>query len=82
MTRKSKFKRIKELEAALGEDWIKRIPLDYLGNFQITPEWERVYRDGSVVVLRHTETGEIQGVFEDQRTDDEIVEQGGDLAFL
>ena len=76
-------KRIGEIEDS-GTDWISRLKfIDYLGltDYQ-DGNWEDVHHDDTVTVYRNIETGEIRGVYADRRTDNEIVEQGGDLAYL
>lgn len=81
----------KDLESRLatieGErnDWISRLQtIDYLNGLDdyAVDEWEPVFNDDFITVIRSRVTGEVKGVYWDRRGDDEILSRGGNLEFL
>lgn len=75
--------RLDEIEAR-ETDWAAQLDVvDYLGLTDYeNGEWQEVFFDNFITVVRHVDTNEIRGVYNDRRTDAEIVESGGDLAYL
>ena len=76
--------RLSDLEDR-GTDWISKLEFIDYGLTDIDYEngdWDEVFFDDFVTVVRHTESGEIRGYYNDRRTTEEIVEAGGNLAFL
>lgn len=76
-------KRLSDLEDG-GTDWISKLEfIDYdgLDDYE-NGDWDEVFFDDFVTVVRHTESGEVRGYYNDRRTIEEIVEAGGNLAFL
>ena len=76
-------KRLSDLEDG-GTDWISKLEfIDYdgLDDYE-NGDWDEVFFDDFVTVVRHTESGEVRGYYYDRRTIEEIVEAGGNLAFL
>ncbi len=76
-------KRLSDLEDG-GTDWISKLEfIDYdgLDDYE-NGDWDEVFNDDFVTVVRHTESGEVRGYYNDRRTIEEIVEAGGNLAFL
>lgn len=76
-------KRLSDLEDG-GTDWISRlgfIDYDGLDDYE-NGDWDEIFFDDFITVVRHTESGEVRGYYYDRRTIEEIVEAGGNLAFL
>lgn len=76
-------KRLSDLEDG-GTDWISKLEfIDYdgLDDYE-NGDWDEIFFDDFVTVVKHKETGEIRGYYNDRRTIDEIVAAGGNLAFL
>ncbi len=76
-------KRLDEIENKT-QDWVAQLDVvDYLGLTDYeNGEWQEVFFDNFITVVRHRETDEVRGYYNDRRTDAEIVEAGGDLAYL
>lgn len=76
-------KRLSALEDG-GTDWISKLEfIDYdgLDDYE-NGDWDEVFFDDFVTVVKHRENGEVRGYYNDRRTIDEIVAAGGLLAFL
>jgi hypothetical protein len=65
-------------------DHISRLPfIDYLGMTDYSNgEWDELHHDSTITVVRHRGSGDIRGVYRDRRSDDELAEAGGNLAYL
>ena len=76
-------KRLSDIEDG-GTDWISKLSfIDYDGiDDYNNGDWDEIFFDDYVTVVKHKETGEIRGHYFDRRTIEEIVEAGGNLAFL
>ena len=76
-------KRLSDLEDG-GTDWISKLEfIDYDGiDDYENGDWDEVFFDDFVTVVRHIESGEVRGYYNDRRTVEEMVEAGGLLAFL
>ena len=76
-------KRIAALESQ-KLDWISRLQfIDYLGlDDYDSGEWIERYREPTITVFENTETGEVRGVYLDRRSEDEILPEGGNPAYL
>ena len=76
-------KRLEQIETKT-QDWAAQLDIvDYLGLTDYeNGEWEEVFFDNFITVVRHRITGEIRGVYNDRRTGEEIIAMGGDLAYL
>ena len=76
-------KRLEQIEA-LETDWAAQLDIiDYLGLCDYdNGEWVEVHHDNFITVLKNKITGEIRGVYNDRRSDEEIIAMGGDLAYL
>ena len=81
---KASFKnRLDEIEAVTS-DWaakLKVIDYDWILDDYSEDRWEEVWHDDTITVLRNKETGEVRGIWNDRRSDDEIKAIGGDLAY-
>jgi hypothetical protein len=77
--------RLETLEST-SVDWISRLPtIDYdvgLSDYTDESEWEEVHHDQTVTVYRNRKTGEVRGVYNDRRSDEEIQGEGGNLEYL
>ena len=76
-------KRLAALEEG-GTDWISKLEfIDYdgLDDYE-SGDWDEVFFDDFVTVVKHKETGEVRGYYNDRRTIEEMVAAGGNLAFL
>ncbi len=76
-------KRLSDIEDG-GTDWISKLEfIDYdgLDDYE-NGDWDEVFFDDFVTVVKHKETGEVRGYYNDRRTVEEMVEAGGLLAFL
>ena len=76
-------KRLSDIEDG-GTDWISKlefIDYDSIDDYG-DGDWNEVFNDDFVTVVKHINTGEIRGYYFDRRTTEEIVEQGGNLAYL
>lgn len=76
--------RLDEIEAR-EMDWFSKLLIvdyDHVLDDYSEDRWEQVFFDQMITVVRHRETGEIRGIHNDRRTDDEIRAAGGDLAYL
>ncbi len=75
--------RLDEIEAR-ETDWIAKMNvIDYIGLTDYDDgTWEEVHHDQTITVLRNRNSGEVRGVYNDRRSDDEIRAMGGDLAYL
>lgn len=76
-------RRLEDLEQK-GTDWISRLPFvdyDWIDDYD-NGDWDEVFNDDFVTVVRHVESGEVRGYYNDRRTTEEIVAAGGNLAFL
>ena len=77
-------RRLDEIEAR-EMDWFSKLLIvdyDHVLDDYSEDRWEEVFFDQMITVVRHRETGEIRGIHNDRRTDDEIRQSGGDLAYL
>ena len=76
-------KRLSDLEDG-GTDWISKLEfIDYDGlDDYDNGDWDEIFFDNFVTVVRHIESGEVRGYYYDRRTIEEIVAAGGNLAFL
>ena len=77
------IRRLDEIEAR-ETDWIAKLNvIDYIGLTNYSDgNWDELYFDETITVVRNKNSGEIRGIFADRRTDDEIRAAGGDLAYL
>ena len=75
--------RLDEIEAR-ETDWIAKLNvIDYIGLTDYDDgTWEEVHHDQTITVLRNKNSGEVRGVYNDRRSDEEIIAMGGDLAYL
>lgn len=83
--KKETERRLAELESG-GTDWFNSLSYVDYGvdgiNYADSDEWQEVHFDQTVTVYRNNETDEVRGVYQDRRTEEEIVAQGGNLAYL
>ena len=65
-------------------DWASKLDfVDYVGLDDYEDgNWAELHFDSTITVVRNHHTGEIRGVYNDRRTDEEILAIGGDLAYL
>ena len=65
-------------------DWASELDfVDYVGLEDYEDgNWDELYFDSTITAVRNRHTGEIRGVYNDRRTDEEILAIGGDLAYL
>ena len=77
------IRRLDEIEER-ETDWISKLNvIDYIGLTDYdNGSWEEVHHDSTVTVMRNKVTGEVRGVYNDRRTDQEIIAEGGNLEFL
>ena len=76
-------KRLDEIEARETDCIAKLDVIDYIGLEDYNDgNWTELHHDQTVTVLRNKNSGEIRGVYNDRRSDDEILELGGSLAYL
>ena len=75
-------RRVEEIEM-LTEDWAADLDfVDYVGLEDYDDgNWKEIFFDDTITVVRNLHTGEIRGIYNDRRTDAEIVAAGGDLAY-
>lgn len=76
--------RLNELES-VSTDWISQLKIidyDHILADYSNEEWVEVHHQELITVMRNTITGEYRGIYEDRRTDEEILAMGGDLAYL
>ena len=75
-------KRLDELETET--DWVADLDIvDYIGLTDYDDgTWVEVHHDQTITVLRNKNSGEVRGVYNDRRTDEELLAMGGDLAYL
>lgn len=75
-------KRLSVLESVTA-DKFAGIDIDYLNGLEDYPDadWEVVDFDYCFTILRNIQSGQIQGVYNDRRTEDEYPE-GADFAYL
>ena len=76
--------RLDEIEAR-ETDFVAKLHIvdyDWILDDYSKDEWQEVHVDGSITVVKHRQTGEGRGIFADRRTDAEIRQSGGDLAYL
>ena len=75
-------RRLQALENNSTDHISRLLLIDYIGlDDYDNGDWTEIHHDSTVTVLKHSETGEIRGVYRDRRTDAEIVAQGGYLAY-
>ncbi len=75
--------RLDEIETATT-DWaakLKVIDYDWILDDYSEDRWEEVWHDDTITALRNKETGEVRGIWNDRRSDDEIRAAGGNLAY-
>ena len=80
---KSTFeKRLEQIETA-KQDWATQLDIvDYLGLTDYEDgSWQEIHFDQTITVLKNKITGEIRGVFNDRRTEDEYP-PGANFAYL
>lgn len=75
-------KRLDELQ--METDWVADLDIvDYIGLCDYHDgNWVELHHDQTITVLRNINSGEVRGVYNDRRSDDEIRAAGGDLAYL
>ncbi len=76
--------RLDEIETATT-DWAAKLDVidyDWILDDYSEDRWEELHHDQTITVLRNKETGEVRGIYKDRRTDAEIKEMGGNLAYL
>ncbi len=77
-------KRIEALEDR-EFNWAARLDVvdyDPVVDYENDPEWIELHHDDFITAVRNTETGEVRGYYNDRRTEEQIIESGGDLAYL
>ena len=67
-----------------GTDWISKLAIiDYVGiDDYDNGDWDEVFFDDLVTVVRHVESGEVRGYYADRRTHEEMIAQGGNPEYL
>jgi hypothetical protein len=78
-------RRLERLEARSTDHIAKLDTIDYLPleDYEESADWIEVEGgDETVTVYWNRKSGEFRGVYRDRRSEDELVEAGGDLAFL
>ena len=76
--------RLDEIEMAT-EDWAAKLDIvdyDWILDDYSDKRWDELHNDDTITVLRNKETREVRGIYKDRRTDAEIKEMGGNLAYL
>ena len=66
-------------------DWAAKLDVidyDWILDDYSEDRWEELHHDQTITVLRNKETREVRGIYKDRRTDAEIKEMGGNLAYL
>ena len=76
-------KRLEEIESATS-DWAAKLEfIDYIGLEDYdNGDWEELHFDETITAVRNRHSGKIRGVYNDRRTDDEILAMGGKLEYL
>ena len=75
--------RLDEIETATT-DWagkLKIIDYDHILDDYSDKRWIELWHDDTITVLKNKETGEVRGIWNDRRSDDEIRAAGGNLAY-
>lgn len=76
-------KRLEQIESTSVDHIAKLDVIDYgvLDDYS-GDEWQEIYFDETVTVVRHKESAEIRGYYHDRRSDDEKLAAGGLLEFM
>ena len=77
-------RRLAQIELFVPADWVAKLDIvDYIGITDYEDSsWEEIFFDQTITVLQNKMTGEVRGIYNDRRTDDELKAAGGDLAYL
>lgn len=75
--------RLDEIETAIM-DWAAQLDfVDYIGLEDYEDgNWEELHHDQFITVVRNIHTGKVHGVYNDRRSDAEIMATVGSLAYL
>lgn len=76
-------KRLEYLESVTSNWAAKLDVVDFVGITDYDDgSWQEIHNDEFLTVVQNRKTGEIRGVYHDRRTDAEIKNAGGDLAYM
>ena len=75
--------RLNEIET-IQTDWAAQLDfVDYIGLEDYEDgNWEELHHDQFITVVRNIHTGKVHGVYNDRRSDAEIMATVGSLAYL
>ena len=76
-------RRLDEIETATT-DWAVQLEfVDYIGLEDYEDgNWEKLHHDQFITVVTNIHTGKVRGVYDDRRSDAEIMATVGSLAYL
>ncbi len=76
-------RRLDEIETTLT-DWVDQLDfVDYIGLEDYEDgNWEELHYDQTITVVRNIHTGKVRGVYNDRRSDAEIMATVGSLVYL
>ena len=80
--RKEIERRLQALETH-DQEWVAKLQaVDYgvLSDYN-DDEWEEIYFEQPFAVYRHRVTKEVRASYEDRRSDEEVLQDGGNLEF-